>query len=67
MDRYFVELSLIFGGVISVVGIYDRNAKLVLDLVLAATSFPRAQVCNYLDDVPAAASLRELFALDGAY
>jgi hypothetical protein len=66
MDRYFVELSLIFGGVSSV-GIYDRHAKLVLDLVLAATSFPRAQVCQHLDDVPAAGSLKELLAFDDAY
>ena len=66
MDRYFVELALIFGGVSSV-GIYDRHAKLVLDLVLAATSFPRGQVCQHLDDVPAAGSLGDLLAFDDAY
>ena len=66
MDRYFVELSLIFGGV-SLVGIYDRHANVMLDLVLAATKFPRAQVCQHLDDVPAAGSLNDLLAFDDAY
>ena len=66
MDRYFVELSLIFGGVSSV-GIYDRHAKLVLDLVLAATGFPRSQVCQHLDDVPAVGELGMLTAFDDTY
>jgi hypothetical protein len=66
MDRYFVELSLIFGGVSSV-GIYDRHAKLVLDLVLAATGFPRSQVCQHLDDVPAVGELDILTAFDDTY
>ena len=66
LDRYFVELSLIFGGVSSV-GIYDRHAKLVLDLVLAATGFPRSQVCQHLDDVPAVGELDILTAFDDTY
>lgn len=66
MDRYFVELSLIFGGASSV-GIYDRHAKVVLDLTLAASTFPRNQVCQLLDDVPAAGALDALLAFDDTY
>ena len=66
LDRYFVELALIFGSVSSV-GIYDRHAKLVLDIVLAASGFPRAQVCQHLDDVPAVGELGELTAFDDTY
>jgi len=54
MDKYFVELCLVFGAASSP-GIYDRTAKVVLDIVLAASKFPRDMVCQYLDDVCAAA------------
>jgi hypothetical protein len=50
----FAELCLVF-GTSSSVGIYDRAAKLVLDLVLKISGFPRDQVCQHLDDVCAAA------------
>ena len=54
MGRFFVELALVFGTVSSP-GIYDRAAKVVLDLVLRLSRFPRDMVCQYLDDVCAAA------------
>ena len=54
LDRYFVELCLVFGAASSP-GIYDRTAKVVLDIVLAVAKFPRNMVCQYLDDVCAAA------------
>jgi hypothetical protein len=54
LGRYFVELCLIFGAASSV-GIYDRAAKAVLDIVLRVSKFPRQQVCQHLDDVCAAA------------
>ena len=66
MDRYFVELALIFGGVSSV-GIYDRHAKLVLAIALAASGFPKNQVCQHLDDVPAVGELGELQGFDDTY
>ena len=66
LDRYFLETSLIFGGVSSV-GIYDRHAKIVLELVLAASGFPRSQVCQHLDDVPAVGLLGELCTFDDTY
>jgi hypothetical protein len=50
----FVELMLVFGARSSA-GIYDRLAKLVLALVLAYSRFPPELVCQYLDDVCAAA------------
>jgi hypothetical protein len=50
----FVELMLVFGARSSA-GIYDRLAKLVLILVLAYSRFPPEMVCQYLDDVCAAA------------
>ena len=53
LDKYFVELCLVFGAASSP-GIYDRAAKVVLDIVLAASKFPREMVCQYLDDVCAA-------------
>jgi hypothetical protein len=51
---YFAELCLIFGATSSV-GIYDRAAKVVLDIVLRISKFPRQLVCQHLDDVCAAA------------
>jgi len=54
LDRYFVELCLVFGAASSP-GIYDRAAKVVLDIVLALSKFPSNMVCQYLDDVCAAA------------
>jgi hypothetical protein len=50
----FAELCLVF-GTSSSVGIYDRAAKLVLDLALKVSGFPREWVCQHLDDVCAAA------------
>jgi hypothetical protein len=54
LGRYFVELCLIFGAVSSV-GIYDRTAKVVLEVVLNVCKFPADLVCQHLDDVCAAA------------
>ena len=54
LGRFFVELGLVFGTVSSP-GLYDRAAKVVLDLVLRLCRFPREMVCQYLDDVCAAA------------
>ena len=51
----FVETSLIFGAVSSA-GIYDRLAKVVLDIALKRSRFPREQSCQYLDDLCATAS-----------
>lgn len=50
----FVELCLVF-GCRSSAGIYDRLAKLVLMLVILYSKFPFEMVCQYLDDVCAAA------------
>jgi hypothetical protein len=55
LGKDFVELMLVFGAKSSA-GIYDRLAKFVLLLVLAYSRFPRKQVCQYLDDVCAAAA-----------
>ena len=46
----FAEVCLVFGAVSSV-GIYDRAAKVVLDLVLRLSGFPAKMVCQHLDDV----------------
>jgi len=54
LGRYFAEVCLVFGAVSSP-GIYDRAAKVVLDLVLRMTGFPASLVCQHLDDVCAAA------------
>ena len=50
---YFAELCLIF-GTSSSVGIYDRCAKVVLEIVLRLSRFPAHLVCQHLDDVCAA-------------
>ena len=52
----FAEVCLVFGAVSSV-GIYDRAAKAVLELVLRISGFPANMVCQHLDDVCAAASV----------
>jgi hypothetical protein len=54
LGRDFVELCLVFGGRSSA-GIYDRLAKLVLNVVILFCNFPAEMVCQYLDDVCAAA------------
>ncbi|MBM3938544.1 MAG: hypothetical protein FJ333_07825 [Sphingomonadales bacterium] len=54
LGKAFAELSLVFGTASSV-GIYDRLAKLVLDIVLALSQFSKEGVCQHLDDVCAAA------------
>jgi hypothetical protein len=54
LGMYFVELCLVFGTASSV-GIFDRLAKVFLDLVLRWSKFPREWVCQHLDDVCAAA------------
>ena len=53
LGRFFVELCLVFGAASSP-GIYDRLAKVVLDLAVKLSGFPRNMVCQYLDDVCAA-------------
>jgi len=55
LGKNFAEVCLVFGAVSSV-GIYDRAAKVVLDLVLRASGFPAKMVCQHLDDVCAAAA-----------
>jgi len=54
LGKNFAEVCLVFGAVSSV-GIYDRAAKVVLDLVLRMSGFPKKMVCQHLDDVCAAA------------
>ena len=51
----FAELCLIF-GTSSSVGIYDRAAKVVLQLVFRLSKFPPELVCQHLDDVCAASA-----------
>jgi hypothetical protein len=68
LGKYFAELCLIFGTASSV-GIYDRLAKVILDLVLRHAKFPAQWVCQHLDDVCAAAPAGSsaLAELDRAY
>ena len=54
LGMYFMELCLIFGTVSSV-GIYDRVAKVVLEIVLGLSRFNKELICQHLDDVCAAA------------
>ena len=65
LGKYFVELCLIF-GTSSSVGIYDRAAKVVLELVLLICGFLRELVCQHLDDVCAAGG-QELFDFERTY
>jgi hypothetical protein len=53
LGKDFIELCLVFGGRSSA-GIYDRLAKLVLNIVVLYCKFPADMVCQYLDDVCAA-------------
>ena len=53
----FAELCLIF-GTSSSVGIYDRAAKVVLEIVIRISKFPRDWVVQHLDDVCGAAPAR---------
>jgi hypothetical protein len=64
----FVELCLVF-GCRSSAGLYDRLAKVVLQIVLLFCKFPADMVCQYLDDVCAAAPAgsTELHRLQEAY
>jgi hypothetical protein len=64
----FVELCLVF-GCRSSAGLYDRLAKLVLQIVLLFCKFPADMVCQYLDDVCAAAPAgsTDLHLLQKAY
>ena len=68
LGKYFLELCLIFGTTSSV-GIYDRTAKVVLDLVLKLSNFPKENVCQHLDDVCAAgpAGTEEIFMFERTY
>lgn len=54
MGKYFAELCLVFGSASSA-GIYDRAAKTVLDIVQKMSKFPAHMICQYLDDICAAA------------
>jgi hypothetical protein len=66
--RFFKELCLIFGGVSSA-GLFDDPAKILLDLVCRRAGFPRAMVCQHLDDVCAAAAAGSdtLYRFDAAF
>jgi hypothetical protein len=58
LGKDFAELCLVFGA-ISSVGIYDRLAKTVLDVVIRLARFPSEMVCQYLDDIGAACPEKE--------
>ena len=62
LGMYFAELCLVFGAASSA-GIYDRAAKVVLDLAVRRAKFPARDVCQYLDDTCAAAPAGNLAAL----
>ena len=62
LGMYFAELCLVFGAASSA-GIYDRAAKVVLDLAVRRALFPARNVCQYLDDTCAAAPAGDLAAL----
>jgi len=48
---FFAKLYLVFGA-----SIFDRAAEVVLDFAVRSLGFPRRNVCQYLDDVCAAAA-----------
>lgn len=50
MDRYFVELCLVFGCVSSV-GLYDRGARVIIWIALRETGFPFWCCIQHLDDM----------------
>jgi len=58
LGKDFYELRLVFGGASSC-GIYDRLAKIVLHIVTAIAHFPPSMICQYLDDVCAAAAANQ--------
>lgn len=68
MGKYFVELCLVFGSASSA-GIYDRAAKTVLDIAQKLCNFPVQMICQYLDDVCAAApqGSRDIFKFRETY
>ena len=57
--RFFKELCLIFGSASSA-GIFDDAAKVVLDLVCRLAGFPADMICQHLDDICAAAAVKEV-------
>ena len=50
LDRYFVELCLVFGNVSSV-GLYDRGAKIIIQIALAKANFRSFLSIQHLDDL----------------
>lgn len=62
LGRFFVELMLVFGAVSSA-GIYDRVAKLVLEIAARRSRFPKKSICQVLDDVCAAIGAGQLQVL----
>jgi hypothetical protein len=55
LGKAFAELCLVF-GTSSSVGIYDRAAKVVLDIAVKISGFPKEMVYQHLDYVCAAAA-----------
>ena len=55
LGKFFREQCLVFGAASSA-GIFDRHAKVLLDLALRKSKFDARLVCQHLDDVVAAAS-----------
>jgi len=55
LGKYFREQCLVFGAASSA-GIFDRHAKVLLDLALRKSGFDARLVCQHLDDVVAAAA-----------
>ena len=68
LDKYFCELSLIFGSVSSV-GIFDRTAKVVLSIVIFRSKFPPSLTSQHLDDCCAAAPANDtsIYRFDNEY
>jgi len=68
LGKFFRELCLIFGSSSSP-GLYDRLAKTVLDIVLRIANFPKAWICQHLDDTAAACPSNDtaIFRFDETY
>ena len=68
LGRYFCELCLVFGCVSSA-GIYDRLAKVVLQIILHRSGMDPSMVIQHLDDVCAAAPAGSdaLYRFDAEY
>ncbi|MFN9942208.1 MAG: hypothetical protein ACK56I_22320, partial [bacterium] len=68
LDRFFVELNLVFGARSSA-GLFDRMAKVILDLATRLAHFRPDMICQYLDDVCAAspAGSPDIFRFEQAY